>query len=655
MMEKVKLRSGNLRVPVDLEYSGSRIFLHFNYSKGLIDEIKTAFEGRKWHGYDEPPRKIWSVPITPRNLFQLEYLKGNNPYVRWEIDLTESEEKVCEYCSKWERPLYNHQIESVAHGLITHYFIWAEEMGLGKTLAAIVLMEMSGLHDWMWVGPKSALRAVILDMRKWRAQIVPKFYTYEGLKKVVKEWKAGEPAPDGIIFDEASKLKTPTAQRTVAAKHIADSIRKDHETGFVGLMSGTPAPKSPADWWSLCEIAAPGFLRERDIFTFRNRLGVIEQREQIAGGGMYPHLVAWRDSEDRCGICGQEKNHVNHAYNFDKPEVVHTFVPGINEVAKLHRRMQGLVLVKFKKDCLDLPEKIYEIVRVEPSPDTLRAASLIVKTSRRAIEALTRLRELSDGFQYQEIQEGEEICPLCKGTRRCTEWYDTEFPNLPADPDLIQQGIRFEYNDDYEKIGEHPCTYSSRDVECTNCGGAGVVPKYLRSVIEVPCPKDEVVKEQLDLHDDVGRLNIYAGFTGSVDRVCSIVRNFGWGFIRADGRGWLGITNKGEALPNDKLLDIYAEGVNDYDRLAFIGQPGAAGMGLTLTASPTTLFFSNDFNGESRIQAEDRGHRIGMDKERGGRIVDIIHLPTDEFVLANLQKKKDLQTMSMTGVQHVFD
>ena len=66
-------------------------------------------------------------------------------------------------------------------------------------------------------------------------------------------------------------------------------------------------------------------------------------------------------------------------------------------------------------------------------------------------------------------------------------------------------------------------------------------------------------------------------------------------------------------------------------------------MALTLTASPTELFYSNDFNGEARFQAEDRFHRAGMDKNRGATIIDFVHLPSDQLVLDNLQKKKDLQ------------
>jgi hypothetical protein len=86
-----------------------------------------------------------------------------------------------------------------------------------------------------------------------------------------------------------------------------------------------------------------------------------------------------------------------------------------------------------------------------------------------------------------------------------------------------------------------------------------------------------------------------------------------------------------------------------------VGQPGAAGMGLTLTAAHYTFFFSNDFNGENRMQAEDRGHRIGMNVLKGGFIGDVIHLPSDEKVIDNLKLKRDLQHMSMVGVRKAFE
>ena len=99
-------------------------------------------------------------------------------------------------------------------------------------------------------------------------------------------------------------------------------------------------------------------------------------------------------------------------------------------------------------------------------------------------------------------------------------------------------------------------------------------------------------------------------------------------------------------MPVDPLTAFQDE-LEDFPRLAFIGQPGAAGMGLTLTASPSICYYSNDFNAESRIQSEDRIHRPGMDVNRGATIIDLLHLPSDRTVLENLKAKRKLQDMTL--------
>lgn len=59
------------------------------------------------------------------------------------------------------------------------------------------------------------------------------------------------------------------------------------------------------------------------------------------------------------------------------------------------------------------------------------------------------------------------------------------------------------------------------------------------------------------------------------------------------------------------------------------------------------LYYSNDFNGEARAQSEDRGHRPGMDMNKGFTIIDIFHLPSDEKVYQNLKQKRKLELMTL--------
>lgn len=72
----------------------------------------------------------------------------------------------------------------------------------------------------------------------------------------------------------------------------------------------------------------------------------------------------------------------------------------------------------------------------------------------------------------------------------------------------------------------------------------------------------------------------------------------------------------------------------------FVGNPAAAGEGLTLLA-PTVIYYSNSFKLGDRLQSEDRAHRIGQDKPV--LYVDIIARGTlDRTILRALRDKVDL-------------
>lgn len=662
---ETKFKAGGYYIPVSCEVKKDQVFLNFPYNPELLLSVKTVFGGRKWHDED----KSWSFPINYRNLFQFEVLQGkyaSDPYKRFDKQ-SDYSKNIIQYCEARGLKPYTHQTEMISHGLNTHWFIWAAEMGLGKSMAAIALMELSGVTDWIWVGPKNPLVVAQYEFKKWRSKIQPRFITYDGLRDLIQKWPSGKSAPTGVIFDEASRLKTPTAKRTIAARYLTDSMRQEHgEECYIGLLSGTPAPKTPADWWSLCEIACPGFLTEGNIFLFRQRLAVLQERETVAGAGKYNHLVGWRDDESKCHYCGKEAEHVNHSTDFRlklKPDnkqthEIHPFKKSINEVAKLSKRLKGLVGVWLKKDCLkELPEKRYEVIEVKPTRSTLNAAKLIVAKSTRAIDAHIRLRCLSDGFQYEEVETGRTICNCCKGSGRIDEYFNGSF--LPSEEEVKEQA-RFNWEQDENGVwsvkDKIHTTFEIRNILCPNCLGDKTTPVYERQVQEVACPKDDILIGLLDRHEEIGRLNVYAGFTGSIDRIVKICHREGWATVRADGRGWAGCNPDGSAIAGTpaSLLELYTDNKSDYEKVCFVGQPGAAGMGLTLVISPTTFFYSNDFVPENRLQAVDRGHRIGMDLVRGGLIVDCIHLPSDRKVLDSLNKSQDLQKMSMLGLQEMF-
>jgi len=632
---RTKFKAGNYYKPVTLEFDGNRIYINFRYNKYLINEIKESMSRPKYHGFDDvKPRKIWSVENDLRTQFIIQRLENKNPYARYDEELPDDLET--------NRPLYKHQKKMVVHGLNRHYVVWACEMGTGKTLSMIELMEKAKVRNplaW-YVGPKSGVKAVNMELEKWGALVLPRMFTYEGLVKELEEWIDGTPAPRVVVFDESSKLKNPTSKRSQAALHLANSVREQWgDNGYTILMSGTPAPKSPVDWWHQCEVACPGFLREGNIHTFKKRLCIVEERQSVTGG-VYPHIVTWLDDENKCNKCGMDKEDNIHGPACDVfgENETHEFVPSVNEIAKLYRRMSGLVLVQFKKDCLDLPEKQYKVIKIKPTIEMIRASKLIVAKSARAITALSLLRELSDGFQYEEVRDGEQVCPECKGKKTVIIPIPIEEQDPFSEPVEISED-RFEEQ-------EHTCPH---------CGGIGKTPIFKRSTAVIgENPKDKQLIQDLEDHEDVGRLVVWAGFTGTIDHIVEVCKSRGWNVLRIDGRGYTGFDPYGSPINSQDLL--YAmDGSHPkkqhyydlYGKVVVVANPEAGGMALTLNASPTEIFYSNSFKGEARMQAEDRGHRPGMDTNRGLTIVDYICLPTDQLVLDNLKKKKKLQDLTL--------
>lgn len=519
-MVNIHLTAGGRSLPVEMRQHKGRIFLKFRNYAPLRKEVK-SMRAARWH----PEDAEWSVKDCPRNWIQIQLLAGDNPkeLERYDETLTHTLP---------QRPkLYEHQKRMLDFMLTRRRCIVAAEMGTGKTLTVIEAMEHVG-GKWLYVAPAKVLTAVKMEFNKWDAKVTPQFVSYASLRKTLENWKGR--APHGVVFDESSRLKSPGAQRTKAAQYLADAIREERD-GYVILMTGTPTPKAPTDWWSQAEIACPGFLRESSRNLLEARMAIIEK--MTIGDKSFGKIVGWKK----------------------------------DEVELLGRRMIGLAHVLYSKDCIDLPEIRYETVEFEPDDEALATARLVSETAETAAAALTSLRQISDGFIY-----GADKKPVRMGT-----------------------------------------------------------------------PKDAALEGILDQHDEVGRIIIYAGFRASVDRVVDLCQFKGWAVVRCDGRGW---------WPRSEYKDLLAEldrstDTRTFDKVAFVANPGSGGMGLTLTAAPSAVYYSQDFNAESRFQSLKRGHRNGMDVNRGFTVYDLLHLPTDRLILENIDQKKTLQSITMEEIK----
>ena len=321
-----------------------------------------------------------------------------------------------------------------------------------------------------------------------------------------------------------------------------------------------------------------------------------------------------------------------------EPDAYHAYEPSKNEVAYLYERLKGLVTIKHKKDCLNLPDKRYRKIICKPTPSLCRVAASIVESAPNAVTGMTLLRELSDGFQYREEQDGMTRCTHCAdGT--VFQWSEPDNPEQiysaieALDPEIVARLVR-------------------ETIPCPVCDGAKEVPKWNRVTREIPCPKEAALKMLLDENEETGRIVIFAGFTGSVDRVVRLCLKEKWDVVRCDQGVFQVFTHNGDSVTAEPL-DFWAD--MSRPRVAFCANPESGGMSLTLVEARTAVYWSNSWKPEYRVQSEDRIHRMGMDLNLGCLIVDLIHLPSDERVLDVIRANRKLELMTMgelmSGVQ----
>lgn len=626
-------------------------FLNTSIREALKSEVKNmdTYEYGMYNNQGLPKRHAYYFPHSDHNFFCLQYLIGNNLYKHWRRPI-EDLRKITDPMLTF--PLMEHQKDMVAHTWMKRHSHLAAEQGLGKSLTAIQLC-MFAVAEWglsqsdiIYVGPRSAKKSFELEIKKWKAPLqLIHMFTYEGLTKHVKFWTDGTKAPRILILDESSKIKNMSAARSQAVAHTTQAMRDEYQLECLILpMSGTPAPGKPEDWWSQAHITRPGFLIESSAEKLKKRLSISMLKESPMTGTKFYDHVTYLDDPNKCKHCGAfASEHLStvpfvsvvkaDGENTTPFDTAHAFEPSINEVSNLSQRLDGLTLVKRAEDCLDLPPISYRTVRVKPDPQTVAASKLVKKVAKNASSARAKLLQLSDGFNYTTTTDSMHQCELCKGSGHSIGY------DAPEDFDPM--------NADWNKEN-----WTEITEECPNCLGEGEVPKYERAMQEIICPKDDLLLDLLDEHADIGRFVVFSALTGSLEKIQSQCIQKGWAVLRLDGTGWRGISPSEAELDVDELLQAMdyshpqaQEFKRTYSKVVVVANAKSASMGLTLTASPSIYYYSNSYDAEARMQSEKRIHRLGG--RRHVTIIDVVHLGIDKLVKANLDKKTDLQSLTM--------
>lgn len=341
-----------------------------------------------------------------------------------------------------------------------------------------------------------------------------------------------------LIIDESSRIKNPSAVRTQRMMALRPYAK------YARIASGTPITNSPVDVFSQMEFLESGLL---DTTSYRSF--VAEYSELVEAGS--PMMIAMQKRNPRAAYAQVV------ARNDDGS-------PRWRNLDKLQKLLQPHTFRVLKKDCLDLPEKIYKNHNFELDITQRRAYDLMAKELR---------MELEDG----EIKPIDALASLVKLQQ-------------------ITSGFILKENGEPIYVGEKNTRMAA-------------------------------LKELLE--DVDGQFIIWARFK---EELASIHREF-------ELMGISSVEYHGAVSTKDRELAIDA--FQNGEARAFIGQPQSGGIGITLTNAETVIYYSNDFNLETRLQSEDRAHRIGTKKNVV--YIDLVATETiDEKIAESLQRKIDI-------------
>lgn len=158
--------------------------------------------------------------------------------------------------------------------------------------------------------------------------------------------------------------------------------------------------------------------------------------------------------------------------------------------------------------------------------------------------------------------------------------------------------------------------------------------------------KNNRIKTVLDLLEETsGKVVIFAVFQTDIEQLQKAI---------ADKFGERSVASYYGKTPQDerqKIIDRFQD--PESELRYFISNPQTGGRGITLTEASTMIFYSNSYDLELRVQAEDRIHRIGQNKSC--TYIDLVSKNTvDERILQNLLSKVKISNEVLGEIRNWF-
>jgi SNF2 family DNA or RNA helicase len=153
--------------------------------------------------------------------------------------------------------------------------------------------------------------------------------------------------------------------------------------------------------------------------------------------------------------------------------------------------------------------------------------------------------------------------------------------------------------------------------------------------VEIANNRIKVMMEVIQEMD--GKVIIWSRFRHDIKKIKNeLIKTYGSGSV---------VTYYGDTSQEDRDSAIHNFQTNPETRF-FVSNAQTGGRGITLTAASNVIYYSNDFNLESRKQSEDRCHRIGQHKPV--LYVDLVCPNTvDVHIVKSLLQKDKIATKTL--------
>ena len=322
---------------------------------------------------------------------------------------------------------FQHQRDALTAGAKHRDFAYFMEMGTGKTKVAIDnanYMKQNSWIDWAvviapnsvyrnWIGEiqKHSHGAVIHvhkdkeiygDVRhperhlKWFLINVEALSHKSGVDKL-KNLLSRKGVNHLMILDESTTIKNRSAKRT---RNIC-KLGKLAE--YRRILTGSPITKSPLDLYTQCEFLSPHLLGFDSFFTFRARYAVMQQIEMGGRQMLFPKYYTNLD----------ELTHKLKAFSFrvkkkdclDLPDKLYT-VRKINLTAKqaeIYNRLKRYAYATINQDEVSFANKLTEILRLH------QVTNGFVKSDDGTIQVFDDCPKLKELMEILEETEGKFI------------------------------------------------------------------------------------------------------------------------------------------------------------------------------------------------------------------------------------------------------